>query len=137
MIPILPLADAASSVTDSTYVGPGAMLLAALGLLAAAAKFYKEARQIDVEGEKNRRVAAEAREKKTTDDTAAKVSELTEKVESLEQKIDELRESNERKIEQLRTDHERELLQERTKNYRLRSILADRGVEIPKELGPT
>jgi uncharacterized protein YlxW (UPF0749 family) len=135
MIHLLPLADA--SVTDSTYVGPGAMLLAALGLLAAAAKFYKEARQIDVEGEKNRRVAAEAREKKTSDDTASKVGELTEKVESLEKKIDDLRVSNERKIEQLRADHERELLAERTKNFKLRALLASNGIDIPKELGPS
>ena len=126
MIHLLALADPASSVTDSTYVGPGAMLLAALGLLAAAAKFYKEARQIDAEGEKKRRIEAEAREKQTGDVTALRVKELSDKVDALEDKID-----------QLRIDHEQELLVERRKNYKLRTMLTDRGIEIPEELGPT
>lgn len=125
MIELLALADPVAEATGSTYVGPGAMLLAALGLLAAAAKFYKEARQIDAEGEKNRRIAAETREKESSTSTAARVKELSDKVDSLEDKID-----------QLRIDHERELLAERGKNFQLRKMLTDRGVEIPEELGP-
>lgn len=125
MIALIALAGPVAEATGSTYVGPGAMLLAALGLLAAAAKFYKEARQIDAEGEKNRRIAAETREKESSTSTAARVKELSDKVDSLEDKID-----------QLRIDHERELLAERGKNFQLRKMLTDRGVEIPEELGP-
>jgi uncharacterized protein YlxW (UPF0749 family) len=124
-------------VTDSTFVAPGISLATFAGLLALAAKSYKEARQIDVEGEKNRRIAAEAREKEAGESTEQKMTELTRRVKSLETKIDELRESNERKIEQLRVDHERELLSERLKSYRLRQLLTDHGVEIPEELGPS
>lgn len=124
-------------VTDSTFVAPGISLATFAGLLALAAKSYKEARQIDVEGEKNRRIAAEAREQESGKTTEQKMTELSNRVKSLERKIDELRESNEVKIEQLRTDHEAELLTERTKNFRLRRMLADHGVDIPEELGPT
>lgn len=124
-------------VTDSTFVAPGISLATFAGLLALAAKSYKEMRQIDLEGEKSRRIAAEAREKEAGLTTDQKMTELTRRVKSLEGKIDELRESNEHKIEQLRVDHERELLTERTKSYRLRALLADHGVDIPEELGPS
>lgn len=124
-------------VTDSTFVAPGISLATFAGLLALAAKSYKEARQIDVEGEKNRRIAAEARESEAGKTTDQKVTELSTRVRSLETKIDELRESNEHKIEQLRADHERELLAERLKSFKLRAMLTDRGVDIPEELGPT
>lgn len=113
-------------VTDSTFVAPGISLATFAGLLALAAKSYKEARQIDVEGEKNRRIAAEAREKEAGASTDQKMTELSRRVKSLENKIDELR-----------NDHEKELLAERFKSYRLRSLLADHGVEIPEELGPS
>lgn len=124
-------------ISDSTFVAPGLSLSAFAGLLALAAREYKAARQIDVEGEKNRRIAAEAREQESGKTTGQKMTELSRRVSSLEQKIDELKESNERKIEQLRVDHERELLGERTKSYKLRSLLADHGVDIPEELGPS
>lgn len=124
-------------VTDSTFVAPGISLATFAGLLALAAKSYKEARQIDVEGEKNRRIAAEAREQESGKTTEQKMTELTRRVRSLEDKIDDLRRSNEQKIEQLRTDHERELLSERTKSFKLRTLLADHGVDIPEELGPS
>jgi uncharacterized protein YlxW (UPF0749 family) len=124
-------------VTDSTFVAPGISLATFAGLLALAAKSYKEARQIDVEGEKNRRIAAEAREHESGKTTEQKMTELTKRVRSLEDKIDDLRRSNEQKIEQLRTDHERELLSERTKSFKLRTLLADHGVDIPEELGPS
>jgi len=124
-------------IFDSTFVAPGLSLSAFAGLLALAAREYRSARQIDVEGEKNRRIAAEAREKESGESTEQKMTELARRVKSLEQKIDDLRESNEQKIEQLRADHERELLGERLKSYRLRAMLTDRGVEIPEELGPS
>lgn len=113
-------------VTDSTFVAPGISLATFAGLLLMAARSYKEARQIDVEGEKNRRIAAEAREKEAGVSTAARITELSGRVESLEGKID-----------QLRVDHEQELLAERFKNFRLRQLLSDNGVHYPEELGPT
>jgi uncharacterized protein YlxW (UPF0749 family) len=124
-------------ISDSTFVAPGLSLSAFAGLLALAAREYKAARQIDVEGEKNRRIAAEAREQESGKSTEQKMTELTKRVKSLEDKIDELKVSNEEKIEQLRNDHERELLTERTKNFHLRMMLTDHGVEIPEELGPS
>jgi uncharacterized protein YlxW (UPF0749 family) len=124
-------------VTDSTFVAPGISLATFAGLLALAAKSYKEARQIDVEGERDRRLKAEAREKESGQSTDQRMTELTTRVRSLETKIDELRESNEQKIEQLRVDHERELLAERYKSFKLRAMLTDHGVEIPEELGPS
>lgn len=131
------IAQMLMEITDSTFVAPGISLATFAGLLAAGAKFYKEARQIDLEGERNRRVAAEAREKEAGVTTEQRMTELTRRVKSLEGKIDELRKSNEDKIEQLRADHEKELLAERFKNFRLRQMLTDRGVEIPEELGPS
>lgn len=124
-------------ISDSTFVAPGLSLSAFAGLLALAAREYKAARQIDVEGEKSRRMAAEAREQESGKTTEQKMTELTKRVKSLEDKIDELKVSNEEKIEQLRNDHERELLTERTKNFHLRMMLTDHGVEIPEELGPS
>ena len=112
-------------ISDSTFIAPGVSLGAFAALLAAGAKFYKEARQIDVEGETRRRVAAEAREAESGKSTAQKVDELSTRVKSLETKID-----------QLRVNHEAELLEERSKNFKLRALLADNGVHIPEELGP-
>jgi len=119
------IAQLLMEITDSTFVAPGLSLSAFAGLLALAAREYKAARQIDVEGEKERRAAAEAREKEAGTSTATRVKELGDKISKLE-----------KAIEQLRIDHERELLEERSKNFKLRLLLSDHGVEIPEELGP-
>ena len=111
-------------ISDSTFVAPGVSLGAFAGLLALAAREYRAARREDVEGEKNRRVAAEAREAESGKSTAQKVDELSTRVKSLETKID-----------QLRVNHEAELLEERSKNFKLRALLADNGIPIPEELG--
>jgi TolA-binding protein len=113
-------------ISDSTFVAPGAALVAFATGIGAGAKFYKEARQIDVEGEKNRRIAAEAREKQAGESTAAKVDELTKQVKTLQEQV-----------EQLRVDHEARLLDERGKNFQLRQLLKDNGIAFPKELGPS
>lgn len=113
-------------VTDSTFVAPGAALTAFAGLLAVAAREYRAARREDVEGERKRRIEAETREEESGKTTSQKMTELTSRVKSLEDAINELRES-----------HEKELLEERAKNFRLRKMLTDRGVDIPEELGPT
>lgn len=112
-------------LSDSTLIAPGLSLATFSGLLLLAAKAYKEARQIDVEGEKNRRVAAEAREKAAGETTAGELEKLSRRVKSLEETID-----------GLRIQHETELLEERGKNFQLRKLLRENGVPIPEELGP-
>lgn len=120
------IAQLLMEISDSTFVAPGVSLASFAALMALAAKAYKEARQIDVEGEKNRRIAAEARETESGKTTAEKVDELTKQVKSLQHKV-----------EQLRVDHEARLLEERGKNFQLRQLLKDNGVAFPEELGPT
>lgn len=112
-------------LSDSTLIAPGLSLATFSGLLLLAAKAYKEARQIDVEGEKNRRVAAEAREKAGAETTATELEKLSTRVKSLEEKID-----------GMRVQHETELLEERGKNFALRKLLRENGIPIPEELGP-
>lgn len=113
-------------LSDSTFVAPGLSLSAFAGGLALAAREYRAARREDVENERKRRIEAEAREEQSGKSTAQKVDELTKRVKSLEGKID-----------QMNVAHEERLLHERGKNYKLRALLADHGVEIPEELGPT
>jgi TolA-binding protein len=113
-------------LTDSTLIAPGLSLATFSGLLLLAAKAYKEARQIDVEGEKKRRQEAEARESAAGSTHSSKLEALAERVRSLEDKIDEMR-----------VDHETALLDERGKNFQLRRLLRENGVEIPEELGPS
>lgn len=112
-------------LTDSTLIAPGLSLATFSGLLLLAAKAYKEARQIDVEGEKKRRQEAEAREASAGTSHSSKLDALAERVRSLEGKID-----------QMRVDHETALLDERGKNFQLRKLLRENGVEIPEELRP-
>lgn len=132
---LLSLAD--SGVTDSTYAGPGAVVIAGLALMAAAAKYYKDARYADVERERNRRIEAETREKESSESTAQKVDDLRKQVNQLERKIDQMRSENDERIDSLRVEHEERLLRERDKNFQLRKLLKDNGVPIPEELGPS
>lgn len=120
------IAQLLMEITDSTFVAPGLSLSAFAGLLAVAAREYRAARREDVEGERKRRIEAETREEESGKTTGQKMTELTTRVKSLEDAINELRDS-----------HEKELLAERSKNFKLRKMLTDRGVEIPEELGPT
>lgn len=138
------IAQLLMEVTDSTFVAPGISLATFAGLLALAAKSYKEARQIDVEGEKNRRVAAEAREKTASESTASELEKLSLRIKSLEDKIDAMRVDHDNTVSELRAQHERTLDAERrknelerAKNYDLRTLLRDNGVTYPEELGPT
>src|SRR5690349_18393811 len=98
---LISLADS-SGVTDSPYAGPGAVVVAGLALLAAAAKYYKDARYADVERERQRRIEAETREKESSDSTAQKVDNLRRQVNSLEKKIDQMRAESDEKIDSLR-----------------------------------
>lgn len=120
---MIPLAD---SVTGSTYAGPGAMILAAIAGLAAAARYYRLARAEDVERERKRRIEAEAREEESGQSMAAKVEELRKQINSLEEQIRELR-----------TQSELRVLELIGKNYSLRSLLRENGIPIPEELGPS
>ena len=123
-------------LTDSTLVAPGISLATFGGLTLLAVRAYKEARQIDVEGERKRRIESEAREKTTSETNTAELHKLITRVKSLEDKIDELRTDKIETIERMRIQHESELLDERGKNYQLRRLLRENGVEIPEELGP-
>lgn len=113
-------------ITDSTLIAPGVGLATFSGLMLAAAKAYKEARHIDVEGERKRRQEAEAREAATGATNSTKLDELSSRIRALEEKID-----------QMRIAHETALLDERGKNFQLRKLLRENGVKIPEELGPS
>jgi hypothetical protein len=119
------IAELVMELTDSTLVAPGLSLGAFAGLIALAAREYKAARQIDVEGERRRRQDAEAREQQSGTSNSTKLDALAERVRSLESKID-----------QMRAEHETALLDERGKNFALRKLLRENGVPIPDELGP-
>lgn len=119
------IADLVMELTDSTLVAPGLSLGAVAGLLALAAREYRAARREDVEGERRRRIEAEAREKNTDETTNSKLEALSQRVKSLEGTID-----------ALRVQHENDLLNERGKNFALRKLLRENGVPIPEELGP-
>lgn len=119
------IAQLVMELTDSTLVAPGLSLGAVAGLLALAAREYRAARREDVEGERKRRIEAEAREKTTGESTATELEKLSNRVKSLEDKIDDMR-----------TEHETELLDERGKNFALRKLLRENGIPIPEELGP-
>lgn len=112
-------------VTDSTFIAPGLSLSAFAGLMLLAVRAYKESRQIDVEGERKRRIEAEAREKAAGESTASELEKLGRRVKSLEDKIDDMR-----------AQHETELLDERGKNFQLRKLLRENGIAFPEELGP-
>lgn len=113
-------------LTDSTLVAPGISLATFSGLMLLAARTYKDARNIDVQGERDRRIKAEERERETGASTASKLEALSQRVKSLEGKIDEMR-----------AEHEQALLNERGKNFQLRAILRDNGIQYPPELGPS
>jgi TolA-binding protein len=123
-------------ITDSTLVAPGVSLGAFAGLLALAAREYRNARREDVENERSRRIAAEAREKESGESNSVKLDELSKRVRSLESKIDDMRTENDDRINEMRVTHETELLEERGKNFGLRKLLRENGVTIPEELGP-
>lgn len=119
------IAHLVMELTDSTLVAPGISLATFGGLALLAVRAYKESRQIDVEGERKRRIEAEEREKTHGINTTSKLDALAERVRSLEGTI-----------EALRVQHETDLLDERGKNFQLRKLLRENGVPIPEELGP-
>lgn len=119
------IAQLLMEITDSTLVAPGLSLGAVAGLVALAAREYRAARREDVEGERKRRIEAEAREKASGETTASELEKLSKRVKSLEETIN-----------GLRIQHETELLEERGKNFHLRKLLRENGIPIPEELGP-
>jgi hypothetical protein len=119
------IAQLVLEISDSTLIAPGLSLATFSGLLLLAARAYKEARNIDVEGERKRRMAAEAREQESGVSHSTRLDELARRVRSLEDTIN-----------GLRIQHETELLDERGKNFQLRRLLRENGIPIPEELGP-
>lgn len=131
------IAQIVMELTDSTLIAPGVSLGAFAGLLALAAREYRAARREDVEGERGRRVAAESREKASGESFGGELEKLATRVKSLEDKIDEMRADKIDTVERMRVEHEMELLAERGKNFHLRKLLRENGVDIPEELGPS
>lgn len=119
---IIPLAD---SVTNSTYAGPGAMILAAIAGLGMAAKYYRDGRREAVEYERKRRIEAETREEQSNESMGSKVDGLKKQVDSLENQI-----------KAMRTENELRVLEMIGKNFSLRELLREHGIAIPEELGP-
>lgn len=126
MIFMIFLEDAASSVAGSPYAGPGAMILAGIAGLAAAARYYRLARAEDVERERKRRIEAETREEESGASMSSKMDEMKKQIGALEQQIKELRTQNERRILDLIGQ-----------NFGLRELLREHGITIPEELSPT
>lgn len=123
---MIPLQDAASSVADSPYAGPGAVILAGIAGLAAAARYYRLARAEDVERERKRRIEAETREEESGASMSSKMDEMKKQIDSLEQQI-----------RQLRTQNEVRILELVGQNFGLRELLRENGIPIPEELSPS
>jgi TolA-binding protein len=123
MMALIPLAD---SVTNTPYAGPGAMVLAGIAGLAAAARYYMLARREAVEYERKRRVEAETREEASGQSMSAKVDDLKKQIDSLE-----------KQIKEMRTQSELRALELIGKNFSLRELLREHGIAIPEELGPS
>lgn len=139
------------AVSDSELLAPGGMLVTAAGLFALGMRTYKESRNIDVEGEKARRLAAEEREKATESGLHAKLQPLRDEIAALKVEIQELRAERAREIQEMRAEQGRDranhdvdmdrlrdqYLAERRKAFLLRQVLDDNGLPIPEGLGPS
>lgn len=128
------------AAADSELVVPGGMILTAASLFALGMRTYKESRNIDVGGERTRRIAAEERERATEAGLQAKLQPLKDEIAELKREIQEMR--AEQALRQDSHDRETEELRERLrsewdKNFRLRKIISDNGLPIPEGLGPS
>jgi len=128
------------AVSDSELLAPGGMLVTAAGLFALGMRTYKESRTIDVEGEKNRRIAAEEREKATETSLQEKLRPLKDEIAALKLEIQEMRADQARDRANHDADIDRlrdQYLAERRKAFLLRQVLDDNGLPIPEGLGPS
>lgn len=135
---------------DSSYPLAG-ILLFAFELLRRAALHYKEARQIDVEGERAKAAAAGAERDQVKRERQEDVSGLKAQIEALEDQVRLLRgeistmrrdhhtathEAEERHTAELRTEHRR-LENEIRTNFRMRQHMAEHGLTVPEALTDT
>lgn len=128
------------AATDSELVVPGGMILTAASLFALGMRTYKESRNIDVAGERTRRIAAEEREKATEGGLQAKLQPLKDEIAELKREIQEMRREQTQRQEAHDTEMEElrgRLRSEWDKNFRLRKIISDNGLPIPEGLGPS
>lgn len=128
------------AATDSELVVPGGMILTAASLFALGMRTYKESRNIDVAGERTRRIAAEEREKATEGGLQAKLQPLKDEIAELKREIQAMRQEQNQRQESHDTEMEElrgRLRGEWDKNFRLRKIISDNGLPIPEGLGPS
>ena len=130
--------DAGGLGVGDTLLAPAGGLVVAAGLLLQAARTYREARNVDVEGAKEQanrhKLRAEAAEAERDD----AVSRLDTRIKTLEAQIDDLRERNDKDIAEERKGRDdavselRDLLaSERRKVYRRDLMLAEHGLKPP------
>jgi TolA-binding protein len=127
------------AAADSELVVPGGMILTAASLFALGMRTYKESRNIDVAGERTRRIAAEEREKATEGGLQAKLQPLKDEIAELKAEIQAMRREQAADREQHDKDMDRlrdQLVQERAKVFAFRTYFTDNGLPIPEGLGP-
>lgn len=138
------------AATESQLFVPGGMILTAASLFALGMRTYKESRNIDVAGERTRRIAAEEREKATEGGLQAKLQPLKDEITELKHQIQEMRREqaedrtrHDEELEKIRSRHDTELermrdnwVQERAKVFAFRAYFTDNGLPIPEGLGP-
>lgn len=141
-------------VTSSTLLAPTGGLGIVAGLLAYAAKQYKEGRLLDVNAAKRRAEEAEARETGTETELRQDVQELKAQVEALRQELREAAEARDQEfraeqarhateVREMRQGHAAEvrslegvLDKERRRTYLLRMALADHNIPLPEGVEP-
>lgn len=130
-------------VTSSTLLAPTGGLGIVAGLLAYAAKQYKEGRLIDVDNAKRRAEEAEARESGTETELRQDVLDLKTEVEGLRKELREVNKAREDEFRTLRTEHadqvrslDRVIEGLRRQNSLLRAALADRNIPLPEGVDP-
>jgi chromosome segregation ATPase len=133
----------ALEVTSSTLLAPTGGLGIVAGLLAYAAKQYKEGRLIDVDAAKRRAEEAEQRESGTETELRQDVLDLKEEVEELRKELRNVNKAREDEFRTLRTEHadqvrslDRVIEGLRRQNSLLRVALADRNIPLPEGVEP-
>lgn len=130
-------------VTSSTLLAPTGGLGIVAGLLAYAAKQFKEGRLIDVDAAKRRAEEAEARESGTETELRQDVKDLKEEVESLRNELRLVNRAREEEFRQLRTEHAEQIRSQerinestRRQNALLRGYFADHNIPLPEGVEP-
>lgn len=137
----LATSDQVSNGGDALIAPAGGAVVAA-GLILQAARTYREARNVDVQGAQEsaqrQKLRAEAAEAERDD----AVSRLEARIQELDRKIEEVREQGETRLDRQRQEHENEsrslreeLNAERMKVYFRDVMLAEHGLKMPIDEG--